>query len=242
MTDQERARPIAGCPLTAAELQVVELLAEGFALKEIGLKLGRAHSTVRTQLHTTYKRLGVLDRAQAVIKCEREGWIGAPAATRSRCETVLGEIKLILLDCQRQLAQGTRHRVTHSQYAYLKAFDAFLRRPGAEADVAMGQALTAVLDDAHVSPGADGTRRSRSARRGTGGPSRSGRGRDDGRRRDVSDDLRHAVEHAARWTRAALDFARDDPDAHPGLIGHLTAADAQHRAVELLIEDRPVAA
>jgi len=51
----------------------------------------------------------------------------------------------------------------------------------------------------------------------------------------VSDDLRQAVEYAAWWTRKALDLAAGEPDAHPGLVGHLTAADVQHRAAERLI-------
>jgi len=51
----------------------------------------------------------------------------------------------------------------------------------------------------------------------------------------VSDDLRQAVEYAAWWTRKALDLAAGERDAHPGLEGHLTAADVQHRAAEHLI-------
>lgn len=56
----------------------------------------------------------------------------------------------------------------------------------------------------------------------------------------MSDDLRHAVEYAAWWTRKALDLARSEPHVHPGtnvgLVSHLTAADVQHRATERLIE------
>ena len=51
----------------------------------------------------------------------------------------------------------------------------------------------------------------------------------------MSDDLRQAVEYAAWWTRKALDLAAGERDAHPGLEGHLTAADVQHRAAERLI-------
>jgi hypothetical protein len=46
--------------------------------------------------------------------------------------------------------------------------------------------------------------------------------------------LRQAVEYARWWTAKALDLAHE-PDTHPGLIGHLTAADVQHRAAEHLI-------
>lgn len=53
----------------------------------------------------------------------------------------------------------------------------------------------------------------------------------------VSDDVEHAVRYAAWWTRTALDRARSDPETHAGLIGHLTAAEVQHRATELLIKE-----
>jgi len=84
--------------------------------------------------------------------CDREGWLGTPTGQRARPEAVLQEIRLILLDCQRQLEQGTRHRVTRSQWAYLKAFDAYLRQPGRDTGGAMSHALTAVLKDAQVIP------------------------------------------------------------------------------------------
>lgn len=151
----ERDAVPAGCPLSRAEFEVIGLLAEGLTYKQIALRLGKGHSTVRSHLHNAYGRLGVFDRAQAILRCEQEGWLSSNPARRSRCEALLEEIKPILEACLRQLEQGTRHRVTRSQYAYLKAFDRFLRSPGHEADGAMGRALTAVLEDAEIIQSAD---------------------------------------------------------------------------------------
>jgi hypothetical protein len=52
----------------------------------------------------------------------------------------------------------------------------------------------------------------------------------------VTDDLQHAIRYAAWWTRKALDIAGGTTDAHPGVIGHLTAASVQHSAVEQLVK------
>lgn len=141
-----------GCPLTLAEFECVELLAEGLAVKQIAVRRHVTHSTVRGLLNTAYKRLGVVDRAHAVIKCERAGWLGRAPMTRIAETVLLQQIKPILEDCLRQLEHGTRHRVTRSQYAYLQAFDTYLRRPGNDTDGSLGTALAAVLEDAHVTP------------------------------------------------------------------------------------------
>jgi putative nucleotidyltransferase with HDIG domain len=62
-------------PLTVKEQDVMRLLASGMVYKEIGAELGLSASTVRTHLHNVYKRLGVGDRAQAVLKCAEAGWL-----------------------------------------------------------------------------------------------------------------------------------------------------------------------
>ena len=63
------------CPLTPRELEAVKGLARGEVYKEIGQRLSLAPSTVRTHLHKAYKKLGVEDRAQAVLAATKEGWI-----------------------------------------------------------------------------------------------------------------------------------------------------------------------
>lgn len=66
------------CPLPPRELENLVCLAEGKTYQEIALERGRSVSTIRTQLHSTYGKLGVTDRAQAVLIAYREGWIELP--------------------------------------------------------------------------------------------------------------------------------------------------------------------
>ncbi|HEY3189134.1 MAG TPA: helix-turn-helix transcriptional regulator, partial [Solirubrobacteraceae bacterium] len=68
-------RPLESCPLTPHELAAVRGLAEGLQYKDVAIDLGVATSTVRSHLHKAYKRLGVTDRAQAVLICARKGWL-----------------------------------------------------------------------------------------------------------------------------------------------------------------------
>lgn len=63
------------CPLTPKQLEVIRLLAGGMVYKEIGEAVFLSPSTVRTHLHNAYQRLGVANRAQAVIKCTECGWL-----------------------------------------------------------------------------------------------------------------------------------------------------------------------
>ena len=43
--------------------------------KQIAIDLQVSESTVRSHLHKTYERLGVVDRAQAVLLAQDRGWI-----------------------------------------------------------------------------------------------------------------------------------------------------------------------
>jgi len=63
------------CPLTAIQLRALTGLAAGKTYKEIAADRGVSVSTVRSQLSATYKKLAVVDRAQAVLKAVGEGWI-----------------------------------------------------------------------------------------------------------------------------------------------------------------------
>lgn len=67
-----RATP---CPLTERQLECLRGLAEGQTYKEIAAERERAVSTVRSQIFGVYRRLNVLDRAQAVLLAKEEGWI-----------------------------------------------------------------------------------------------------------------------------------------------------------------------
>jgi DNA-binding NarL/FixJ family response regulator len=69
---RRRAEP---SPLSKRETTIVRHLAEGKRYKEIALELGVAVSTVRTHLHNVYAKVGVDDRAQAVLRATEMGWI-----------------------------------------------------------------------------------------------------------------------------------------------------------------------
>jgi putative nucleotidyltransferase with HDIG domain len=62
-------------PLSSRETVVLKILAKGKVYKAIALELGLSTSTVRTHLHNTYAKLGVDDRAQAVLRATEMGWI-----------------------------------------------------------------------------------------------------------------------------------------------------------------------
>ena len=62
-------------PLTPRELEVLGLLAAGKTYKQLAHALELSQSTVRNHLHNVYHKLGVVDRAQAVIVSRENGWI-----------------------------------------------------------------------------------------------------------------------------------------------------------------------
>jgi putative nucleotidyltransferase with HDIG domain len=62
-------------PLSNRETEVLRILAQGKAYKVIAAELGVSTSTVRTHLHNVYARLGVDDRAQAVLRATEMGWL-----------------------------------------------------------------------------------------------------------------------------------------------------------------------
>jgi len=62
-------------PLTAREIAVLELLAEGLPHEEIGRRLGISAETVRSHLRKACDRLGATTRTQAVATALRMGLI-----------------------------------------------------------------------------------------------------------------------------------------------------------------------
>jgi putative nucleotidyltransferase with HDIG domain len=62
-------------PLTKRERDMLRELAKGLTYKQIALAVDLSTSTVRTHLHNTYKKLGVSDRAQAVLTATERGWL-----------------------------------------------------------------------------------------------------------------------------------------------------------------------
>lgn len=63
------------CPLTCRELEVLTRLAAGKIYKTIAVELNLSISTVRSHLHNVYGKIGVTDRAQAVLYATRKGWL-----------------------------------------------------------------------------------------------------------------------------------------------------------------------
>jgi putative nucleotidyltransferase with HDIG domain len=66
---------VAPSPLTPRETEMVQQLAAGKVYKQIAADLSLQVSTVRTHLNNTYRKLGVVDRAQAVLLATRNGWL-----------------------------------------------------------------------------------------------------------------------------------------------------------------------
>jgi putative nucleotidyltransferase with HDIG domain len=69
------ARASSPSPLTPRETEMVRKLADGKVYKQIAADFDLQVSTVRTHLYNTYKKLGVADRAQAVLLASDKGWI-----------------------------------------------------------------------------------------------------------------------------------------------------------------------
>jgi putative nucleotidyltransferase with HDIG domain len=71
----ERPRMIEPSPMSSREVDVLRKLAKGMVYKQIAGEMGLSTSTVRTHLHNVYKKLGAMDRAQAVLIATERGWI-----------------------------------------------------------------------------------------------------------------------------------------------------------------------
>jgi putative nucleotidyltransferase with HDIG domain len=70
-----RPRHIEPSPMSSREIDVLRKLAKGMVYKQIASEMGLSTSTVRTHLHNVYKKLGAMDRAQAVLIATERGWI-----------------------------------------------------------------------------------------------------------------------------------------------------------------------
>ena len=132
-------------PLTALELLAIEGLADGLTYKQIAAARGRSVSTIRSQLHVIYRKLGVVDRAQAVMACQREGWIDAPNMDPTSTLT----LRLARVTEELCALVRARSKLTDAQREYLSARSAGLRPHGDDkirARQAMQHALNGVLD------------------------------------------------------------------------------------------------
>jgi DNA-binding NarL/FixJ family response regulator len=62
-------------PLSAREIEVLELVAAGRTNKEIALNLTISNQTVKNHISSILRKLAVNDRTQAVVYAMRRGWI-----------------------------------------------------------------------------------------------------------------------------------------------------------------------
>jgi HD-GYP domain-containing protein (c-di-GMP phosphodiesterase class II)/DNA-binding CsgD family transcriptional regulator len=70
-----RPEPAEPSPFTPRELDALRGLASGGTYKDIADELGLSTSTLRSHLHNVYGKLGVSDRAQAVLMAAERGWL-----------------------------------------------------------------------------------------------------------------------------------------------------------------------
>jgi two-component system OmpR family response regulator len=75
LREPEREEDAPPSPLTEREREVVKLLADGKTYKQVATAMRLSQSTVRNHLHNVYQKLGVVDRAQAVIVSRENGWV-----------------------------------------------------------------------------------------------------------------------------------------------------------------------
>lgn len=109
---------VTDCPLSARELECVSSLADGLLMKQIAVKHGVEVSTVRSQLHTAYRKLGVSNRVEAVLAASTNGWIDNPV---NRAVHRLAVAIERLADCRH-----AANPLTEEQRVYLAAFDEML--------------------------------------------------------------------------------------------------------------------
>lgn len=65
-------------PLTAREMDVLELIIEGLSNKGIAYRLGISKQTVKNHVTSILAKLGLSDRTQAAIYALRRGWVKFP--------------------------------------------------------------------------------------------------------------------------------------------------------------------
>ena len=62
-------------PLSSREMEVLSCVTKGMSNKEIALRLGISHQTVKNHVTSILRKLGVEDRTQAAVYALRRGWV-----------------------------------------------------------------------------------------------------------------------------------------------------------------------
>ena len=62
--------------LTAREIEVLRLIAEGAGSRDIATRLGISYATVRSHIRSVGAKLGVHSKGEAVVKAKRLAIIG----------------------------------------------------------------------------------------------------------------------------------------------------------------------
>lgn len=70
-----RQVPRTASPLSTRQRELLTRLRNGKTLKQVAVELGLRATTLRTHLHLACKKLGVRDRAQAVLLAAERGWL-----------------------------------------------------------------------------------------------------------------------------------------------------------------------
>lgn len=70
-----RERTLRQTDLTDEELDILRLASQGMTNRQIAMNLGKTEMTVKKRLHTTFNKLGAVDRAHAVAEGIRRGLI-----------------------------------------------------------------------------------------------------------------------------------------------------------------------
>ncbi len=73
LTARTKKRPTDTVDLTRRETEVLQLVVQGLANKQIARRLGISERTVKAHLTSTFQRIGVSDRTQAALWAERNG-------------------------------------------------------------------------------------------------------------------------------------------------------------------------
>jgi DNA-binding CsgD family transcriptional regulator len=107
------------CPLTPTEIEILELLSQGLVYKQIAARRETSISTVRSQLQSIYRKLDVIDRAQAVLVAHRAGWINAWTGTRiTPSQHLLIDVRDSLHRLEQRLPLSRRERTRLARFEH----------------------------------------------------------------------------------------------------------------------------